>query len=216
MLLRLLEDNVAVDKIVFFDGGWEFPQMYQHIDQLEKYIGREITRLKPEPSFEYYMFDKVITTGKNAGKNGYGWPGLFNRWCTGVKQQTINKFIKTTANGEEINQFIGIAADEKHRAKNKKYPLIEYGMTERDCIKFCKNRGFHWYGLYTIFNRVSCYLCPLQGISELRKLYIHFPELWKDMLEKDARTRNNYTCRDKLPELDRRFRYEIEQQQKLF
>lgn len=35
----------------------EFPEMYEHIDKLEAYIGRPITRLKAEHSFEYYFYD---------------------------------------------------------------------------------------------------------------------------------------------------------------
>ncbi|GAG04820.1 unnamed protein product, partial [marine sediment metagenome] len=42
MLLILLEKKIKVDHIVFFDTGWEFPEMLKHIDKLGKYIGRKI------------------------------------------------------------------------------------------------------------------------------------------------------------------------------
>ena len=51
MLLRLLEENRPVDMILFCDTGLEFPDMYAHLDKLEKYIGRPITRIKAEHSF---------------------------------------------------------------------------------------------------------------------------------------------------------------------
>lgn len=56
MLLRLIEENRPVDLILFCDTGLEFPQMYDHLRQLEEYIQRPITILKAEHSFEYYFF----------------------------------------------------------------------------------------------------------------------------------------------------------------
>ena len=68
-------------------------------------------------------------------------------------------------------EYIGIAADEPKRVKHAYYPLVEWGMTEKDCLDYCYAHGFDWGGLYEIFHRVSCWCCPLQPLSELRKLY---------------------------------------------
>lgn len=57
MLLMMLERGMPVDEIIFCDTGMEFPELYKHIDAVEKFIGRKITRLKAEHSFEYYMAD---------------------------------------------------------------------------------------------------------------------------------------------------------------
>ena len=46
MLLRLVEENRPIDEILYCDTGWEFPQMYDHLERLEQTIGRPITRLK--------------------------------------------------------------------------------------------------------------------------------------------------------------------------
>jgi 3'-phosphoadenosine 5'-phosphosulfate sulfotransferase (PAPS reductase)/FAD synthetase len=32
MLLMLIEKGCPLDRIIFFDTGWEFPQMYDHIN----------------------------------------------------------------------------------------------------------------------------------------------------------------------------------------
>ena len=51
MLLRLLEEKLPVNLILFCDTGLEFPQMYEHLDRLEAYIGRPIIlllRVHPE------------------------------------------------------------------------------------------------------------------------------------------------------------------------
>ncbi|GAH74603.1 unnamed protein product [marine sediment metagenome] len=45
MLLRMLELGIPIHEIRYFDSGsWEYPQMREHVDKVEKYIGRPITR----------------------------------------------------------------------------------------------------------------------------------------------------------------------------
>lgn len=48
MLLFMVENNYQIDEIIFLDTGMEFPQVYDNIDKVEKYIGIPITRLKAE------------------------------------------------------------------------------------------------------------------------------------------------------------------------
>lgn len=67
MLLKMLENNMQIDEIIFCDTGKEFPQMYEHIKKVEDYIKRPITILKAEKSFDYYMFEHEKTKGKNNG-----------------------------------------------------------------------------------------------------------------------------------------------------
>lgn len=57
MLLRLLEEKRPVDLILYCDTELDFPQMYDHINRLEEYIGRPITRLKAPHDFEYYFYE---------------------------------------------------------------------------------------------------------------------------------------------------------------
>jgi len=85
---------------------------------------------------------------------------------------------------------IGFAADEENRVKGDplkpsgpvRYPLIEWGMTEKDCLEYCLGL-YDWGGLYDHFARVSCFCCPLQRHGELRILRKHYPDLWTRMLE---------------------------------
>ena len=39
MLLMMMEKNLPIDEIIFCDTGKEFPQMYEHIEKVQKYIG---------------------------------------------------------------------------------------------------------------------------------------------------------------------------------
>ena len=184
MLLMMLERGEPVDDIVFFDWGMEFPQMYEHLDKLEAYIERPITRIYPEKSFEYYMFDHIKTRGKKIGQCGYGWPSPIIRWCTRVKIDAINPNYKNTT------MAIGYSYEERFsRARyntkwevkynqERRYPLIEWGVAELEALKCCRSHGFDWGGLYDLFRRVSCWCCPLVPKREAIALRDNFPELW--------------------------------------
>ena len=39
MLLMLLERGEPVADVVFFDTGWEFPEMYEYLEKLEAFTG---------------------------------------------------------------------------------------------------------------------------------------------------------------------------------
>ena len=85
LLLRMLEEKMPVDVILFCDTGLEFPQMYEHLDKVEQYTGRAITRLKPPHSFEYFFYE-YSPERKNPALSkyrGFSWPGPKQRWCTG-------------------------------------------------------------------------------------------------------------------------------------
>lgn len=219
MLLRLLEENRQVDDIVFFDTGWEFPQMLEHIERVEDFIGRKVTRLCPPKSFEWRMMYQPIIRGqgKKTGdvyRIGNGWPSMNRRWCTQEKMNVLRKYTKGAV------QCIGIASDEIRRMQsttfagpNRIYPLIEWDMTEADCLAYCKDRGFDWGGLYQKFTRVSCFCCPFQRVGELRTLRREFPDLWQKMLDWDARIDPNRGFRgyDTVHDLEIRFSEEDRQ-----
>ena len=90
------------------------------------------------------------------------------------------------------------------------YPLVEWGMTEQDCLDYCYARGYDWGGLYQAFKRVSCWCCPLQPLSELRILRKEYPELWSRLLEWQKKTWRKFRTGYSVQELDMRFRFEDE------
>ena len=205
MLLMMLEKNIHIDYIIFCDTGKEFPQMYTHIDAVEKYIGRPITRLKPDKTFEYYLLDIVKTKGIHKGKRGYGWPSAMVRWCTGyLKVKLVEKFLKGL--GDEYQEFVGIALDEPKRIKDKKYPLVEWEITEKMALDYCYEKGFRWGGLYEQFRRVSCWCCPLQPLAGLKSLYINYPELWQQLKEMDRQSYNQFRRDYSVEELEVNFK----------
>ncbi len=193
MLLMMLEKGMQVDEITFCDTGMEFPQMYEHIDKVEQYIGRKITRLKYKKSYEYLMFEQTRKKGGRKHLQGYGWATMQKRWCTGyLKTSTLREYLKSTEN----LIYIGIAYDEPKRHQNIPanivHPLFDWGITEKMALLTCYKHGFTWGGLYEKFKRVSCWCCPLQSISELRVLYHDFPALWEKLKAMDERSMKHF------------------------
>ena len=221
MLLRMLEEGMRVDIMLFCDTGLEFPAMYEHLDKLERDIGRPITRIRSFHTFEYYLTQKEILVKhkKNAGQRnyrGYGWSGPLNRWCTKeLKTIPREKFLRQLQEHYDIIEYVGLAADEGYRFErennqkpNCRHPLVDWGMTEADCLQYCYDRGYTWGGLYKQFSRVSCWCCPLQPLAELRILYKSYPELWAQLKEWDKRTWRKFKTNYSVEELEARFDFE--------
>lgn len=80
---------------------------------------------------------------------------------------------------------------ERESNKNLRFPLAEWGWTEKDCLKYCYDKGYDWDGLYEIFDRTSCWICPLAKTDNLKKLWKHFPDLWEKLEEYDKKILSN-------------------------
>lgn len=190
MIHQMIDHGNRIAAIVFFDTGWEFPEMYDHIKLIDRNINLKIWRIQPRIPFEYEFFHVGVRSKKTKKieQYGRGWPSINRRWCTRLKNQALDHFAKAFDNPV---QCVGYAFDEKKRAKNntkypQRYPLIEYGITEKQALNNCFKRGYHWGGLYDYFDRVSCFCCPLQRIEKLKILRRVRPDLWSKMLEWDA------------------------------
>ena len=203
MLLMMLEKGMKVDYIVFVDTGKEFSQMYQHIHKVQDYIKREITVLKFDKPYDYWLGEHIKTKGKNKGKCGYGWPTPLARWCTALKRDLITRFLKGL--NEEYQEYIGIASDEAKRCKNKIYPLVDWGVTEQQALEYCYSKGFDWGGLYEHFHRVSCFCCPLKSIPELKEIYSNYPEQWGIIKTMDNKAYNRFRADYSINDLEAKF-----------
>lgn len=214
MLLLMIEKGIHFDEIVFFDTEWEFLEMMIHLKQIEKVTGYKITRLKPERSFSYWFWQHWPDRKHSQPELGKSWPTPIRRWCTRVKNQTIDKYC-----GNSL-RYIGFAYDERKRLKSKniqklnaRFPLIEMRMTEKDCLNYCYDNWYNeqipWSGLYEWFDRVSCWCCPLQPLKSLRNLYLHFPRLWEILKMMDQRTWQQFRKDYSVEQLERKFKKEI-------
>lgn len=221
MLLLILEKRLPLDEVVFYDTGMEFDCIYRIRDKvlpLLKEHNIKYVELKPEVPFLYKMFEKPVKKRNGTIGYGYSWCGGMCRWGTTEKLKAIEKY----TNG--AYEYIGIATDEKSRIEKtrkdtKKMPLVHYNMTEADCLKYCRDRGFSWQeetrdgsmiDLYDILDRVSCWCCANKNLKELKNYYRYLPKYWEGLKELQSKTdrpmkNNKYTVFD----LEEKFKEEM-------
>ncbi len=215
MLLKMIENGMRIDKVVFIDTTKEFPEMYEHIEKVKNYI-HPIKIETVTIDFDYWFGEHVKTKGKNKGSVGYGWPDNSTRWCTFLKRDKKLQYYRscgiTTNNAVE---FVGISHEESNRTilssgdgYTKHYPLVDWKMTGEQAIQYCYNKGFDWKGLYKKFSRASCWCCPLSNMSELRMLYEYYPELWKELEKMDKKSHRRFRVKHSVAGLTKKFERE--------
>lgn len=223
MTLELIERNEPLDEVLFCDTYKEFPAMYSHIKKVRQIIedaGMKFTIIKSEKSFDYYMFDHEPKRHNERliGLKGYSWMDARSRWCTTMlKLNILDNYVREISKKYHVYQYVGLAADEEYRLKRKHnqridfiHPLVDWGWSEKDCLNYCYVKGFDWGGLYEIFERVSCWCCPLQSLEDLRKLRKHFPALWEELHDMDVRTWRKFKPKFSVEQLELRFQLEDE------
>ena len=222
MLLRLLEENYPLDYVVFYDTGMEFQAIYNNeakvVKLLEEY-GVLYARVTPKDPFYYDMTERPIITRNGSHKVGRGWCGGPCRWGTFDKKKAIDKWYKSIGD-ETVVEYIGIAADERKRIKRDRFknkinlfPLIEWDMTEADCLKYCYDRGWNWdengVELYDVLDRVSCWCCRNKNKKELRNMYLYLPEYWNRLKDLQSKIDSPMKSYGSVFELEEKFKAEL-------
>jgi 3'-phosphoadenosine 5'-phosphosulfate sulfotransferase (PAPS reductase)/FAD synthetase len=82
--------------------------------------------------------------------------------------------------GDQCNGF-----QDAQRSRHFRFPLIEWNMSEADCVTFLRERDL-LNPLYDRFKRIGCWLCVYQSKNSLHSLYTYYPDLWKKILEYEA------------------------------
>ena len=107
---------------------------------------------------------------------------------TMFKQKALDEY----AEKKNAIVYIGIAYDEPNRlAKEikpyKTHPLVDWQMTEGDCLTYCYSKGFDWVEngieLYSILDRVSCWCCCNKNKKELYNIWRYLPQYWERLKE---------------------------------
>ena len=202
MLLRLMAENKPLDAVVFYDTGMEFEAIYRIRDKIKPYLelfGIEYVELHPDTPFLYSMFEKQIRYRDGRGYHaGYGWCGGVCRWGTAEKRKAIQRYKRSI--GEPVTDYIGIAADETDRFEKSHstgavMPLVEWEMTEAECLDWCRERGWSWteqtrngpVDLYDLLDRVSCWCCRNKNLRELHAVHDKLPEYWDRLKDMQSR-----------------------------
>ena len=208
MLLRMLELKMQVDEIMFCDFGLEYPEVYNYVKKIEKFIGRKITIIKPKKSWDDLFFQKM-TKGKYKGETK-GFPWVVTRGCWAsrdLKLRPMQKFQK-----KEDIIYLGINVNEKRRiqtekgkCENLRYPLVDWNWDAQDCIDYLKKKNL-FPPLYNKFKRLGCWLCPKQSLKALQILFEDYPDLWKKLKYYEKKSPHGFKPNFKLKDFEKKIK----------
>ena len=192
MVHLMAEHGEQPDVIVNYDTGVEFSATRRVIEKVKAYAasqGIEFVQLHPSQTFLYDMLERPVR-GRTDGTTGYSWCGGGCRWGTSAKRQAFSRYLKSLTGQHE--ECVGIAADEASRIKDKRYPLVEYGVSEGESLRYCRSLGYSWEeggaDLYDILDRVSCWCCANKNLKELQNIHDFLPDYWEKLKALEALT----------------------------
>jgi len=169
----------------FTDTGAELEEVYDFLDKMEAYLGKEITRLSSGRGFSHWL--KL--------HNDY-LPSARQRWCTRtMKIKPFEEFV-----GEDpVISYVGIRADEFREGyvSNKDnitavFPFIEDGLVRDDIFQILEDSvGIPAY--YKWRSRSGCFFCFFQRQDEWLGLKRYHPELFEKAKEIEQTSGNGYT-----------------------
>lgn len=152
---------------------------------IQRRYGISVEHIKAPKTYEELFYSIPRRRSYNADKQGSirGFPSLRSQWCSKeLKVDLLKKLNRRSV------QYIGIAVDEPLRhsqlTASVRSPLVEYGITESDCLKICKDIGL-LSPTYLQSKRSGCWFCPAQPVNQLRLLRKEHPELWGKLLKWD-------------------------------
>ena len=201
MLIHILENNLPLDEIIYCDlGSWVWDSAKDHIQQVKDKLGVEMTVID-------------LKEDLRTGFMRWGFPSMFNRWCTGFKKDRMREYLKNKyGERESIIQYIGYCADEDKRTSRKlyssyesSYPLVDAGITTSDALEICKSYGFDFGGVYDHHQHFNCWLCPLQKVSEIEWLFENDKEKWNVLRDMQFKTDGMYQSGRTIFDFEKRF-----------
>lgn len=205
-------DTALYCRVMFDDGiSAEFPEheewIHNHAIPLLKARYGVHTVIVQSPSTYCRQFYTRYGRGVKSGQY-YGFPMLRGPWCNSrLKLPPLRKWQRE--NSPYIS-ILGIAADEFVRiqrsgAGERLLPLVERGMTEKECFDFCRKRDLLSPAYKGGRMRLGCWFCHNQRIGELRRLRREYPVLWRRLLDMEKDSFRTFKPNRTLREFDEQF-----------
>ena len=200
--------DAVPDCAIFADTYWEPPSIYEHLEWLRERLsfplhvvdnGRslreDVMALTNHSNAPNFVDIPVHLKGGTGEKDGIG-----RRQCTtNYKIRPVRRKIRELLGlrpgqrvpaGTTVELWLGISTDEALRMKSSRdrwmvnrYPLIETGMSRRDCMDW-------WEARYDRpLERSACIGCPFQSRRRWVETKRRWPDLFTEAVEMDARLR---------------------------
>lgn len=183
------------EKIEYFftDTGAELPEIYEFLDKLEAYLGKEIIRLNSDKNFEDWL----------KAHNEY-LPSPQQRWCT--RMMKIKPF-EAFVGDDSVISYIGIRADENREGYVSQketikgvFPYIEDGLVRDDIFQILEDSvGVPEY--YKWRSRSGCYFCFFQQQKEWLGLKRNHPKLFEQARQFELREREKFDWKDGITDI---------------
>ena len=214
--------DTTPDCAIFADTHWEPPSLYTHLEWLEgqlrfplyvvdngRSLREDVKRLTNHSGSRNYVDIPVYLKGSDGEGNGIG-----RRQCTdNYKIRPVRRRVREllglrprhrVPSGTSVELWLGISTDEAIRMKTSRdrwitnrYPLIEAGMSRRDCADW-------WSARYDRpLERSACVACPFQSRARWVETKRRWPELFAEAVQIDASLRRGLAL-DKTPYLHAR------------
>ena len=196
-----------VDGAIFADTGWEPRKVYEHLDRLAEVLDAagiplhrvsngNLRRDSLDPAHRYASIPYFV-------RNPDGSDGMGRRQCTSEYKlapigRKVRELLGATApdfrrvpKGRIAEQWIGFSTDEIGRVSDKdgvsyirkRYPLLELGMSRKDCQRWLAARGWGEVA------KSACVGCPFHGNAQWRDLRDNHPDEWADAVAFDEAIR---------------------------
>jgi hypothetical protein len=197
----------GLNAAIFADTGWEPKRVYRQLDRVAAELmtaGIPLYRVSKGNLRE----DSVNPAHRFASvpyyvRNPDGSEGMGRRQCTAEYKLTpimracrellgaAPPNYRSVPRGRVVEQWIGFSTDEVHRANNrrdvryayKRFPLLELGMSRKDCERFLRARG------WGDTAKSACIGCPFHGNAQWRELRDNYPDEWSDAVDFDRAIR---------------------------
>ena len=195
------------DCAIFADTGWEPRAVHEHLAWLRS------PDVLPVPV--HVVSSGNIRDGLIRGARGERWAsipaftrsasgktGMIRRQCTGeYKIVPIRRKVRELAGLTRkrsprhpiVEQWLGISLDEAIRMKPSfeawqvnRFPLIELGMTRRDCLRWLERHG------YPMPPKSACIGCPYHGDAHWRQMRAEDPDGFADAVAIDRLIRTGF------------------------
>ena len=197
------------DCAIFADTRWEPPSIYTHVSWLAEQVGfplyvvdngrslREDTRALTNHSDSLNYVDiPVYLRGRNGQSDGIGRRQCTQHYKIRPVQRKIRELLGVKGRqrvpaGTRVELWLGISTDEAVRMRDSRdrwirnrYPLIEAGMSRRDCVKW-------WEARYDRpLERSACVACPFQSRRRWVETRRRWPQLFAEAVEIDLKLRD--------------------------
>jgi hypothetical protein len=202
ILVGLHHRSIRPDLIVFSDTGAERPDIYAHIEKVNKWLASVgfplVQRVTEMQEGKEFTLENHLIKYNDMPSLVYG----FKSCSVAYKIKPVNRFIKAQGIDRHIH-VIGYGVGEIDRAikavesskkimdKKKKqstkdkmrrlwFPLIDWKLNRDECKALSSKVGF-------CTSKSSCYFCPSTSKSGVIKLQKTYPELYEKAIEIEAK-----------------------------